>query len=95
MPGVAQLALPLDDWHGMADAPQNARWVEGWDGTKVVLMHFAQDLSGSDQPAYSGWFTGGPKGEGYFWTVYPPPRRWRYLPPEKDRELNHWMPPYA
>lgn len=69
-----QYELALGDWHSMVDAPKNATWVEGWNGKKVVKMHFAEDLSGEEQPAFSGWFV---DCGSYFGAVHPAPKRWR------------------
>jgi hypothetical protein len=48
--------LELNDWRGMESAPRNAQWIEVDTGTEIVRAHFAQDLSGEEQPAFSGWF---------------------------------------
>ncbi len=86
-----QLAFLLGDWRNMATAPRDARWIEGKTERGVVKMHFAQDLSGSDQPAFSGWFREGGCG---FIEVWPAPYAWRYYPPIEDKILNPWYKPY-
>lgn len=52
-----QLGLPCT-WKPMSTAPRDATWivarVEG--AQRVLRVHFAQDLSGEEQPAFSGWF---------------------------------------
>lgn len=44
-------------WQPIATGPHNATWVLGKmaDGTEQ-RVHWASDLSGSDQPAFQGWF---------------------------------------
>lgn len=54
----------------MASAPKNASWVILWyqDGIslKPVAAHYAQDLSGEEQPPFQGWFRWvGYRGGGY------------------------------
>ena len=46
------------DWQPMSTAPQNGEWIQVkiWN-EKIYLAHFAEDLSGEDQPPFSGWFT--------------------------------------
>jgi hypothetical protein len=51
------LELDLRDWRTMESAPKNCTWVEVLlKNNEIVRAHFAQDLSGEDQPAFSGWF---------------------------------------
>ena len=47
-------------------------------GYKEVIGHWAQDLSGEEQPPFRGWFTDAGFG---FREVYPAPTHWRRLPP--------------
>jgi hypothetical protein len=52
-----QLELLLADWRTIATAPRTSSVdIEAWNGREVKVVHFAQDLSGEEQPAYSGWF---------------------------------------
>ena len=46
-----------DGWGPIATAPKNATWIEVImsDGT-TLEAHWAQDLSGEDQPPFQGWF---------------------------------------
>ena len=54
---MMQLEFPFNDWRPMFCAPvSRCQDVEVWDGTRIVVSHFAQDLSGEDQPPFSGWF---------------------------------------
>lgn len=70
-----QLEFPLLDWREMSSAPRDCTWVEieRRDGV-VVKAHFAEDLSGEEQPSFSGWFV---DCGSYFGAVYPKPKRWR------------------
>src|SRR5689334_12958567 len=45
------------DWRKMDSAPKDCSWVQGMlkDGS-VVRMHYAEDLSGEEQPPFRGWF---------------------------------------
>ena len=73
---VAQIDLGLRDWRSMESAPRDSRWIEIEDKKHQILRaHFAQDLSGSDQPPFSGWFIEG----GDRWFVQVHPIRWRPL----------------
>lgn len=78
-----QLELPLRDWQRMFSAPTDCTWIEieCSDGA-IVRAHFAQDLSGEEQPSYSGWFVAVNDAHGktmYFAGVFPKPKRWRPL----------------
>ena len=44
-------------WQPMNEAPCDGTWVIGKlsDG-RVVVMHWAEDLSGEEQPPFRGWF---------------------------------------
>lgn len=46
-----------DGWEPIATAPRNATWIQVLmtDGTEQ-RAHWAQDLSGEEQPAFRGWF---------------------------------------
>lgn len=63
-------------WQPMSTAPQNATWVIGQmaDG-EVRRVHWASDLSGSEQPAFQGWFL--QSGNSF---VECNPVRWMHLP---------------
>ncbi len=54
---MEQLEFGLDDWRLGRSAPKSATWVliKLRNGT-IWAAHFAQDLSGEDQPPFSGWF---------------------------------------
>lgn len=60
--GTQSPAAPLlcGGWLPMSSAPRNATEIEGLmpHGT-ILRVHFAEDLSGEDQPAFSGWFVPG------------------------------------
>lgn len=76
---AVEIAPEPAPWRNMKLAPVDGPvvWIIGQlaDGSEV-RMHFAQDLSGSDQPAFSGWFKQVGDGAGsYFASVYPV--RWR------------------
>lgn len=49
--------MRTDDWRPMDSAPKNSTNVRLLlkNGQEVV-GHFAEDLSGEEQPAFSGWF---------------------------------------
>ena len=50
-------ASPASPWQPISTAPRNATWIIGkFRDEDVRRIHFAEDLSGSDQPAFSGWF---------------------------------------
>lgn len=53
----AQLTLPTI-WKPMSSAPRDASWIIARveNSQRIVRVHFAEDLSGSEQPAFSGWF---------------------------------------
>ena len=55
----------------MDDAPKDASWILAWfkSGFSVrpLPIHWASDLSGSEQPAYQGWFSA--NGLGSFYQV--------------------------
>lgn len=46
------------EWNPMSTAPKTAREITVLmkDGTTHARAHWAEDLSGSDQPPYRGWF---------------------------------------
>jgi hypothetical protein len=50
--------IPPEPWLPMKDAPRNATdvRVKLADGTIHERAHWAEDLSGSDQPPFTGWF---------------------------------------
>lgn len=73
-------------WGSMESAPKSGfpiEHVEGRraDGSLIEDMHFAQDLTGEDQPPFSGWFS--PSGDGYIEVV---PVAWR--PKGSNRQEN-------
>lgn len=75
-----QYELDLRDWRAMSSAPKNAKWVEVDNGVATIRAHFAEDLSGEDQPAFSGWFYAVKDEKDrtlYFAAVHPKPKRWR------------------
>lgn len=52
---------PADRWDPMSNAPSCGYPIlhirgRTADGHVLESMHFAQDLSGDEQPAFSGWF---------------------------------------
>lgn len=76
-----------DVWKSMDNAPKNATWVllrvpcgrQGFPNKRVVVGHWASDLSGSEQPSFQGWFYD----DGYgFREVSPAPNGWLPLPCE-------------
>lgn len=69
-----------DGWREMGSAPRNATTVEVLMHNRTTKhAHWAQDLSGEEQPPFRGWFE---KGE-HFNSQIDDPIAWRYL----DREL--------
>lgn len=56
--------LPLDDWRDMSSAPRDTTWIEIQQRNGMIwAAHWAQDLSGEEQPCFRGWFVfGGPTG---------------------------------
>ncbi|MBD3407360.1 MAG: hypothetical protein GF411_14680 [Candidatus Lokiarchaeota archaeon] len=46
------------------------------EGDVIDDMHFAQDLSGEEQPPFSGWFRPMRSGRGFF-EIFPSPVAWR------------------
>lgn len=51
-------AGPVREWKPISTAPKNATVIEVrmQDGTVHTEAHWAQDLSGEDQPPFRGWF---------------------------------------
>jgi hypothetical protein len=45
-------------WQPMENAPKKGEVEVKLESGEVVIAHFAQDLSGGEQPPFSGWFTG-------------------------------------
>ncbi len=74
--------LPDNPWRSMDRAPKDCTWVEVRVDTGTVstvyVAHWAQDLSGEEQPPFSGWFINHPSG-GY--AGIPNPFCWRPLIP--------------
>lgn len=78
---------PLAQWQPIETAPKDATWIRLLlRSGKVVRSHFGEDLSGEEQPKFSGWFTeGGYKGG--FIEVDSPPTHWapgEPLPPSSE-----------
>jgi hypothetical protein len=74
---MMQYEMPLSDWRLMSSAPQNATWLEAkLEDGRTAKIHWAEDLSGSDQPPFRGWFY---DADGYFYEIFPKPVRWRPL----------------
>jgi hypothetical protein len=73
--------LPLDDWRDISSAPRDATWIEiRASGGMIWAAHWAQDLSGEEQPVFIGWFVfDGPRG----FRDIGQPKAWRPLNPEK------------
>lgn len=73
-----QLELALDDWRLLCSAPRDATWmiVKLRDG-KEVKAHWAQDLSGEEQPPFRGFFV---RHGTYFREAFPDPICWKPLP---------------
>ena len=75
-----QYEFELNDWRAMSCAPMNATWIQVKTRSGIYRAHFAEDLSGSDQPAFSGWFIEIGTGRGsYFEGLNPSPHAWRPL----------------
>jgi len=72
-----QYELQIKDWRLMSTAPKTSQWIEAIlkDGA-TARIHWAQDLSGEAQPAFSGWFYEKVNG-GMFYEIFPEPVRWR------------------
>jgi len=66
---VKQSDLKLEDWRLMKSAPKTATWVQVRlkDGS-IIRAHYAEDLSGEEQPPFQGWFK---DGGNQFVEVYP------------------------
>lgn len=65
------------EWHGMETAPRDSSWVIVLlPGGKEERAHFAQDLSGSEQPPFSGWF----RESGRSFIGVPEPIGWKPAP---------------
>lgn len=47
----------MDKWLSMDDAPKGRTVRVKLKSGKITEAHFAQDLSGEDQPPFKGWFT--------------------------------------
>ena len=46
-----------DDWRPISTAPKDSTWFIGRKANgSEVRVHFAQDLSGGEQPPFSGFF---------------------------------------
>jgi hypothetical protein len=72
-----------DNWHSIDTAPQNATDIEALmpDGT-VMVVHWAEDLSGEEQPPFRGWFTD----RGRYYEQVDTPVGWRE--PETKPEVS-------
>lgn len=76
----------MSEWQPIETAPKNATEVlllvrrhNGWPTMMRVVGHWAQDLSGSEQPAFSGWF----RDTGFgFSEITQEPTHWAPLLPE-------------
>lgn len=78
-----QYEFEFRDWRPMFCAPTNAAWVElQLEDSQIVRAHFACDLSGSEQPAFMGWYV---DAGSYFRPVHPRPYRWRYDADDRER----------
>ena len=72
---MSQIELTLNDWRGMASAPKTSIDVElRLASGKVMVGHWACNLSGEEQPAFVGWFV---RTGNYYSEVKP--RYWRNL----------------
>lgn len=75
-----------DVWRPMDSAPKDATWVllrvpckrQGFPNKRVVVGHWASDLSGSEQPSFQGWFFD----DGYSFRDLDAPTGWLPLPGE-------------
>jgi hypothetical protein len=64
------------DWQHMDTAPKNATEVEVLTrDDKIVVAHWASDLSGEEQPPFRGWFV---RKASYFGEIETP-KEWRPL----------------
>lgn len=78
------------EWLDLDDAPQDSRWIVGQlaDGSQV-RMHYASDLSGSEQPPFAGFFKAVVDRDGRivrFDEVNP--RRWRPLDEREQAQCS-------
>lgn len=64
-------------------APRNATWIMGYyaDDKSTKIIHWAQDLSGEDQPPFQGWFN-------ERFAQVDTPDGWRKLTRKEKRELE-------
>lgn len=73
----------VDAWRDMASAPKNATEIilrlpcKGWPGHYSMIGHWAQDLSGEEQPPFRGWFWRHADG----FAQLPEPTGWKPLSP--------------
>jgi hypothetical protein len=90
---VERLTALLNGWQPIETAPKNATEVlllcprggRGWPSTMRIVGHYAEDLSGSDQPPFKGWF----QDTGYgFRQIEPPPTHWAPLSPELPERIS-------
>lgn len=77
-------------WQPIETAPKNAtdillevpRGGQGWPTHMKIVGHWAEDLSGSEQPPFRGWF----RDTGYgYQEITPAPVRWAPLPDVERR----------
>lgn len=81
-----QRRAPPPGWFDMETAPMNATWVLVLqaDGTEIEA-HWAQDLSGEEQPPFRGWYVRYPDGGDSRFRGIPTPLGWRKLPVAEPR----------
>lgn len=66
----------MKTWWFISSAPRDATWIEVmmWDGT-IHRAHWAEDLSGEEQPPFRGWFISTVSGLSFI--QIPTPELWR------------------
>lgn len=79
-----QETLNLDDWRDIATGPHDASWVEvKMPNGMIWAAHWAEDLSGEEQPPFLGWFV--------FDGIHLPHCGYRQLThPVSWRPINHY-----
>lgn len=69
-------------WQPIETAPRNASEIKLKSGERELVGHFAQNLSGEEQPSFSGFFEAVQDAAGktlYFSEIHPAPTHWRPL----------------
>lgn len=68
---------PVDGWRCMHSAPRNATWIIVRNDAGEHRAHWAEDMSGEEQPAFRGWFREALHGCGFVELPGGEPTEWR------------------